>query len=124
MSDVPDRVHALMTGRVNSIEKLVVIVELGKRSPRKMLLSEILRAVPFELTMSSDTIQELQHAKLVTISGESIELATDEPDLDALLRFYEEDPVGTVTALSKISITRIRGMAHAFADAFVLRKKR
>ncbi|HEY4183296.1 MAG TPA: hypothetical protein VGM90_41015 [Kofleriaceae bacterium] len=124
MSELPANVRALMTGRVNTIEKLVVIAELGKRAEQKMLVSELAGAVPFDPISLRETLQQLQHAELVAIANETIELVSAAPDLDALLRVYNEDPVGTMATLSNISMNRIRSMAHAFADAFDLRKKR
>jgi hypothetical protein len=124
MTDLPHNVLALMSGRVNTIEKLVMIVELGKRAGHRMTVTEMIVAVPFDLSGVRETLEELESALIIRVDDGTIELNSTDPDLTDLLRAYDTDPIGTVTTLSKISMNRIRSMAHAFADAFDLRKKR
>lgn len=123
MIEIPSNVRALMAGRVNTLEKLIVIVELGKRPELRITTPELTTVVPFEMSNLRETLKELSQGQIIRIEDQIIELTPD-ADINELLRVYDEDPIGTVTTLTNISMNRIRSMAHAFADAFDLRKKK
>lgn len=124
MSDLPPNVRKLMTGRVNSIEKLVVVAELGKQATRTMPAGELMAALSMDPIVFREAVRELTAAKLIFDTDGVLELDAADPDLAHLLRVYEDDPTGTIATLSAIALNRIRSMAHAFADAFNIRKKR
>lgn len=126
---LPHGVRDLLKSRIDSFEKLELVVALHA-APRTTMPIEQL-ATQLKMTRASvrHAALELRSAALVevTTAGE-VQLippsSRDVAAVDELVRCYREDEFAVVKALGEIALERIRNMAaRAFADAFVLRKK-
>ncbi len=126
---LPASVTELLTNRIDSFEKLELVIALHD-APRTSLSIEALAAA---LKLSRATVRqaakELHESALVdlTSNGDVQLLPPTKRELEAvaeLARLYREDRITVVTALGEIAVDRIRNMAsRVFADAFVIRKK-
>ncbi len=126
---LPASVTELLTTRIDSFEKLELVVALHE-APRTTLSTEALvSALGLSRATVRQTAEELNAGALVDLgsNGEIQLLPPTNRERDAvaeLVRIYREDRVTVVTALGEIAVDRIRNMAsRVFADAFVIRKK-
>lgn len=80
-----------------------------------------------------DTVDEalgsLLHMNVIEFDAERrlvrLGPATQDPAFQTLMAAYDDDRLAVLTMLSTMAMERMRSMtARAFADAFVLRKKR
>jgi DNA-binding transcriptional ArsR family regulator len=126
---LPDGIRDLLANRIDSFEKLEIVVALHAAPRTTLSIEEMCR----RLKLTRDTVRqatmELRGASLVvlTSAGDVQLLPPSERDhaiLEQLVRLYDEDRFTVVKAMGEIALDRIRGMAsRAFADAFVIRKK-
>jgi len=128
-SKLSDGVTELLTNRVDSFEKLELIVALQAAPRNTMSVDALCR----QLKLSRDDIRqaavELRRASLVelTSTGDVQLLPSTSHDHTAvteLVLLYEEDRLAVLKHMGEIALHRIRSMASTvFADAFVIRKK-
>lgn len=128
-SKLPDALTELLASRIDSFEKLELIVALQAAPRNTMSVDALCR----QLKLSRDDIRqaavELRTASLValTSTGEVQLLPPTNHDHAAiaeLVRVYEEDRLAVLKYMGEIALGRIRNMAsRVFADAFVIRKK-
>ena len=128
-SKLPDAVAELLASRVNSFEKLELIVTLHAAPRNTMSIETLCR----HLKLSKDDVRraaiELRSASLVALTSTGdVQLLPptnhDHAAVAELVRTYQDDRLAVVTRMGEIALGRIRTMASkAFADAFVIRKK-
>lgn len=120
----------MLQSDLDSFEKLELVHQL-RAAKRPISRTDLQSGLRIDVGTLRTAITELLGCGL-------IEEATDEPGsvrlggratvdkpLEALMTLYDEDRLTVVAALSSIAMDRIRGMAaHAFADAFVIRRRR
>lgn len=115
----------LLETTLDSYEKLEVVCAVrdrGELEPQSLLGR--LRIDAHELAL---VIDALVAAQLLHRTGINVALGPRGKDADVteLMTIYAEDQVLVVTSLSALVVGRLRNMAaNAFADAFVLRKRR
>lgn len=128
-SNISEGVYELMRARVDTFEKLELVVTLHAALHATMSVDDVCRALKLPREAVRQAAVELRAATLVetTVRGELhlLPLTTsDRENVDELVRLYREDPLAIAKALGDISMDRIRNMAsRAFANAFVIRKK-
>jgi len=126
---LPHAVHELLENRIDSFEKLELVLALAQAPRATLSIEELSRA----LTLSREDIRqvanELRGASLVHVTTNS-ELQLLPPTqrehtaIEQLVAAYREDRFAVVQAMAEISLARIRGLAsRAFADAFIIGKK-
>lgn len=123
---IPDRfdpdIRRLLETDLDSFEKLEVLAKL------RATVSGLELADPlFENEAMRWTLDELLRMRFVERRGQLYVLGPRgaEAAVVALLSLYESDRMVVVAELSTLALERIRSMAsRAFANAFVLRKKR
>jgi hypothetical protein len=120
--------YKLLCTRLDSFEKLE-IVRLLRASGQPMSRADLQTAGRF----SSDTVVEalgsLAQSRLIEIDEATSLVRLGSPAHErafhAVMSAYEDDRAAVLSLLSTIAMERIRSMAaRAFAEAFVLRKKR
>lgn len=126
---LPHGVRELLQSRINSFEKLELVVALHGAPRATMSIEQLANQLKTTRGIVQSAALELRTAALVEVtSAGEVHLippsSRDAAALDELVRCYRDDPFAVVKALGEIALERIRNMAaHAFADAFVLRKK-
>lgn len=126
--ELDDDLRTLLETRLDSFEKLEIMRTLrATRTP--MSLSELETACAAPSDLLADALADLERAKLVERDRPNrrfrLGAVADEPRLASLMQLYDEDRTGVLAALSSTVMQRLRSMAaRAFADAFVIRKKR
>jgi hypothetical protein len=126
---LPDGVTELLTNRVDSFEKLEIIIALHAAPRTTMTVDDLCRALNLSREDVREATTDLRIASLVAVSsGGEVQLlpptSRDRTAITDLVQSYQEDRLGVVKAMGEIAVNRIRGMtARAFADAFVIRKK-
>jgi hypothetical protein len=115
--------------RVDTFEKLEMIVALYKAPRTVMSVTELSQGLKLEREMVRRSALELRGGALVELtSSDEVQLlpptSRDHEAVRELVRLYDDDRLTIVKALGEIAVQRIRNMAsQAFADAFVLRKR-
>jgi hypothetical protein len=128
-SNISPGVYELMRSRVDTFEKLELVVTLHGALHATMTVDDVCRVLKLPRDVVRQAAVELRSATLVelTVRGELHLLpvnTSDRENIDELVRLYREDPLAIAKALGDISMDRIRNMAsRAFANAFVFRKK-
>jgi DNA-binding MarR family transcriptional regulator len=117
-------IRKLLTELVDSIEKLVLLMQLSQNGPGSTA------ALAAKLGLSEPIVAESVAALIA--AG----LASRQPDMQvhyilgtphheavlALVKLYEEDRIAVLRLITQISIERVRSeAARVFADAFVFR---
>jgi hypothetical protein len=126
---LPDGVSELLTNRVDSFEKLEIIVALHAAPRTTMPIDELCRALHLSREDVREATTDLRVASLVAVSSAGevqllLPSSRDHAAVTELVQIYNEDRLAVVKAMGEIAVNRIRGMtARAFADAFVIRKK-
>lgn len=126
-SPLTDEHLALLEARLFSFERLEILHAIRKNgSP--MTRAEIEASSRLDIDTVVSVLAELEQAQLVehdpVTKRHRVGPQSREAVCESLMALYQEDRIAVLSALSAISVRRIRGMAaHAFADAFVLRKK-
>lgn len=121
-SRLPREMRQLLETVLDSFEKLEVLSRVrataaGLAVDDLTLDNEVLRS----------TIKELLRDRLIEQPGLAYVLGPrgSEPAVEQLMTIYDDDRMPIITELSSLAMDRIRTMASkAFADAFILRKKR
>ena len=128
-SHLPGGIDELLTNRIDSFEKLELVVALHAAPRMAMPIDELCRALKLPTAVVRQAALELRSASLVqmTSSGDVQLLPPTSRDhalVSELVQLYQDERLGVVKAMGEIAVARIRGMAsRVFADAFVIRKK-
>lgn len=126
---VPDPVaeaQELLVDTIETFEKLEVVRELARRSPRTS--DQLVQDLGLPIDVARDTLRALT-AQRVLIEGPGgwiLDPAGPHHDaVLALVQTYDQDRVGVLNRMTKIALERIRAdAARTFADAFVLRPRK
>jgi hypothetical protein len=122
--EVPEAVRALLTGSVDSIEKLELIALLHRHPVgwTAITAGEQLRIAP---AAASQALEELRLAGVLEVeAGTGYRCRPDEA-CRTLVELYENDRIAIMTLMAAIALDRIRtSAAHTFADAFRVRGKK
>lgn len=127
---VTDRVRELLATRVDTFEKLDLIIALATAPHHALGIDPLAERMGCSRATVRQTIGELRRVMLVDLNprGEAQLTPVTEGDrkvVDELLELYRADRSLLVQMLSEQSLRRIRGMAaQAFSDAFVLGRKK
>lgn len=118
MSDaVPPNVRALLEDRIDSFEKLQLVMALRDASESVMTLDELVGALPYSRDTLREIVAELTGANLVerTPRG-AVKLVVSQPEqraeLEQLAELWTRDRVVVARTLSEIAVSRIRNMAE------------
>lgn len=119
----------LLTNRVDSFEKLEIILALRAAPHATLSITDLCSAVKLPRDTVRQAVNELRDASLVDLASGDVKLvpptSRDHAVVSELVRMYQDDRLAIVKKLSEVALNRIRNMAsRAFADAFVIRKKR
>ncbi len=129
-SELSPRVRELLEKRVDSFEKLELVLLLHHARERTMAVPALADKLRLSREVARRLVVELRAASLVDFTyGGMVQLLPssqlDQVVLDEVIRAYGDDPIQIMRLLSEIALNRIRTLAsHAFADAFVLGRKR
>lgn len=127
--NLPDGLRDLLVNRIDSFEKLELVVTLHAAPRSTMSVDDLCRVLKRSRDGVRQTAMELRAVSLVELTsrGELRLLPPTTRDNDAiaaLVQLYRDDRVAIVRALGDLAMDRIRNLAsRAFADAFVLKKK-
>jgi hypothetical protein len=123
-------VYDLLEHRINSFEKLELVIALASAPGATLSISDLARA----LTLPRDEIRqiatELRGASLVNVTTrDEVQLlpptSKEGAAINELVELYREERFSVVKALGEISLARIRNLAsRAFSDAFILGTKK
>jgi hypothetical protein len=122
-------VNELLTNRVDSFEKLELVVALHGAPRTTMSIDALSHMLKLSREVVRQTVIELRSASLVELtSGGEVQLlpptTRDHAAVSELVQLYQDDRFTVVKMMGEIAVNRIRNMAsRAFADAFVIRKK-
>ena len=126
---LPADVAELLANRIDSFEKLELVVALYAAPRATMSIDALVTALSLSREDVRRAASELREASLIDLAsrGEVQLLPPTERDhaaVSELVRLYQEDRFAVVKAMGEIAVSRIRNMAsRAFADAFIIRKK-
>jgi hypothetical protein len=128
MHRLPDGVKDLLATRIDSFEKLELIVRLHTSPTGRISVAELAKVLGMPTDAIQEAARELTAVGLVESTGDHIQLlplsGADSVVLAELVQLYREDWIVLVKALSEIATDRIRNMAaRRFSEAFVFRKK-
>lgn len=126
--ELEDGVRTLLETKLDSFEKLEIVRAL-RASGQSMSFSDLEAACRLSSDLVEDTLPSLERAKLVERDAANrrvrLGTASNDPRFARLMQLYDEDRAGVLAALSSTVMQRLRSMAaRAFAEAFVIRKKR
>lgn len=123
---IPDRldpeIRRLLETELDSFEKLELLARVRAAAGGLELADPL-----FDTEAMRWTLDELRRAGFVEKRGQLCVLGPrgTQAAIVALMSLYDTDRMTVVAELSSLSLERIRSMAsRAFANAFVLRKKR
>jgi hypothetical protein len=122
-------IDELVANRVDSFEKLEIIIALHRATRSTMSIADLVGDLKLARDIVLQAVTDLREASLVDVSaGGDVQLlpptSEDRAAVAELVRLYETDRLAIIKKLSEVALNRIRNMAsRAFADAFVLRKK-
>jgi hypothetical protein len=127
-----DGVRTLLVTKVDSYEKLEIMRMLrgaGKTMSRSELEDACQLSFQLSLDAVDDALVSLQRSKLIehdpVSHGFRIGAASADRCLTTLMQAYDEDRAAVLAVLSSAVMQRLRNMAaQAFADAFMIRRKR
>ncbi len=127
-STVSAEQRAFLETKLESFEKLELLHAV-RSSGRALTKAELAVAARLDANVVSDALVELEQAALVELDVRheivTLGLLARDHVCESLMALYHEDRTVVLSVLSSIAVKRIRSMtARAFADAFVLRKKR
>jgi Mn-dependent DtxR family transcriptional regulator len=123
-------VRQLLDTHVESFEKLELLMLLRRAPGGRSTSGELALALDLGGDEVREIVAALSSAGLVARADDGgISLAPrtaeDRAALDELARVYDEDKIALVKAIAETAMDRLRNLAgRAFADAFVIRKKR
>ena len=126
--NLPDGVIALLNSRIDSFEKLEVVVALHRAPGSRLRVDELCKA----LTLPRETIKqvtiELRTGMLCELtSDDEVRLVPltehERATVAELVKLYTEDRFAVVRALGQLAVERIRSLAsRTFATAFIIRR--
>ena len=127
--DVPAPLLELLSSKVNSFEKLELVVALHAAPQSTSTIDVLSKRLGYSREALYEAAVELRSASLVMFTSNEVQLAPptdrERETLAKLVAAYENDRVAIIKALGEVALARIRNMASTvFADAFVIRKKR
>jgi hypothetical protein len=127
--DIPDDVLALMRERLHSLDGLEVLLALRAVAPATMPAEHLAEQLRLPGLSVDDALEELRGGGLVRKHGATWSFHPATPAVEAsvntLARIYGQAPTKVMRVLNSLALSRIRGgAATAFADAFLIRKKR
>jgi hypothetical protein len=120
---------ALLDQRVNSFEKLELVMALHREPTRRSTVRQLSDALDLDRDEVRGLAAELMDACLVVFTPPNdllLEPTTpaDRALLEVLARTYDTDKIALAKAIAESSMNRLRGLAgRAFAEAFVIRRK-
>lgn len=119
---------ALVDERVNSFDKLELVIALYRAPEMRASVRDLAAAVNLDRDEVRIAAGELAAARLVAIDAAAevrLVMATaDEPVIRELVSVYQTDKVALVQRIANSAMNRLRNLAgRAFAEAFVIRKK-
>lgn len=120
----------LLATRVDTFEKLDMVVALAGSPHHSLDIDTLAERLGCSRPIVRQTVGELRKAMLVDLTsrGAAQLMSLNEIDrrtLDELVAVYRADRAVIVHILGELAMRRIRGMAaRAFADAFVLGKRK
>lgn len=126
---LPDAVAELLADRVDSFEKLELLVALHAAPRTTLSIDALCRALKLTRDVVREAAVQLRAVSLVEVTSVGdVQLlpptSRDRAAVTELVNFYADDRITVVKAMAEISVNRIRGMAsRTFAEAFVIRKK-
>lgn len=127
---LPEPISELLENRIDSFEKLELIVALHEAPRTTMSVEELCRALKLPRDAIREAAVELRGVSLVVLTSRGdVQLLPpsnrEHAAVTELVRIYRDDRLAVVKAMGEIALARIRNLAsRAFADAFVIRKKR
>jgi hypothetical protein len=127
---ISSSVKELLKTRINTFEKLDLVVTLHQSPHETMSVEALIRALGAPRDVIRQAVGDLRRALLVDFDsrGEVRLLAATDADRTAigeLVESYRDDPAIVLRFLGEVALDRIRSMAATtFADAFVLRRKK
>jgi Mn-dependent DtxR family transcriptional regulator len=125
-SKLPDGVRELLTHRIDSFEKLEIVLALRDTTDGLWSIDKLARTLGLAPEDVRDATRELRSVSLVDGDRNGhVQLASHEHGLiEALAKAYADDRFTVIKIMGEIAMGRIRHMAaQVFADAFVIRKK-
>lgn len=129
ISKIPDGVRELLTHRIDSFEKLDIILALCKLDRRSSSIDHLATSLGLTPETVRDAAREMRSVSLIAVSSSGeLQLlppsSRDHAAVEELARIYEDDSFTVIKAMGEIAMGRIRNMAAGiFADAFLIRKK-
>jgi hypothetical protein len=126
--DLDDGLRAMLETNLDSFEKLEIIRAL-LAAGKAMSRSELEVACQIAPELIADTLPSLEGSRMIESDAANHQIrlgtASKDPRFARLMQLYEEDRIGVLAVLSSMVMRRLRSMAaRAFADAFVIGKKR
>lgn len=129
MTELPARLRELLETRIDSFEKLELVLVLHRAPDRTLAVPELADKLHLPREVARRLSIELRGAGLVefTYRGQ-VQLyppsSRDDELVEEVIRLYRSDPIQIMRLLSDIALRRIRTLAsQAFADAFDLGRK-
>lgn len=125
-SKLPDGVRDLLTHRIDSFEKLEIVLALRSTTDGPWSIEKLAGSLGLAPEDVRDAMRELRSVALVDVSRTGhVQLAPhDHAVVEALAKTYAEDRFTVARIMGEIAMGRIRHMAaQVFADAFLIRKK-
>jgi hypothetical protein len=121
-------IRTLLSGPLDSFEKLEIAVALVRAPGRALSMVELARTTPLSSEQIRRGVEDLQVAKLANAAGGLVRLVvrpSEDAAYQALADLHRRDPSAIAVAMTELSLEKLRGMtAHAFAEAFqTVRKK-
>src|SRR4051812_47119981 len=123
MTGVSDGLRLFLATRIDTFEKLEVMIALAGAPDATMTTDQLSNAVRLPSDVVRETIAELHGAQLVEVSsaGAIQVLAQSQGDracLDELLDLYASSPLTVMRVLNELAMDRVRNMAsRTFAEA-------
>lgn len=125
---VPPLVHRLLSGPLDTFEKLEVAVGIGRAPVQTSSLGELVTVVQMPRDQIEAGVAALRELDWLDVAGGLLRLvppAADRAAFAALLELYEDDRPLIARVVSEIAMEKIRCMAaRAFAEAFVANHKK
>jgi hypothetical protein len=119
----------LIEDHVSSFERLEVMRHLATASPAPRTARDLADELLVPLTMVETACADLVAADLLSLGPDGYRFAPPTPQLAATSRalcaIFDDDPLLIVSVMSALALERMQSMAaRAFADAFLLRKRK
>lgn len=129
VTSLPAGIRELLTNRIDSFEKLEIVITLSKAQRTTMTMDELSRTLKTPRDAIRQAVMELRAVALVDLTSRGeVQLmpptTRDEQVIADLVKLHDDDRFVLVKALGEIAMERLRGMtSRVFADAFLFRRK-